>query len=108
MSPSSGLFPRMSLSILVTGCPKPQFRFDIDLPSNLLVLIQVFNSLQETGKGPACEREDLHDDLCIMGIRKRHRPHSFVNVPKGPGSEVESDPSLCLEMPQHLPHLSQF
>ena len=67
-------------------CPtQQQLRFDIDPLSNLLVLIQVFNRLHETGKGPIFEREDLHQDLLVMNIRKRHRHHAFVKLPKCPG-----------------------
>src|SRR6266436_4747197 len=77
-------------------CPKQELRFDIDAPRNLLLLVEVFNILQETGKSPTFEREQLHQDLCVMSIRKRHRHHSFVNVPKSPGGEVFGDCSLLL------------
>ncbi len=53
-------------------CPKQQFSFNIDSLRNLLLLVHVFNSLYETVKGPAFEREHLHKYLCVMGIRKRH------------------------------------
>src|SRR5215470_14713378 len=51
-------------------CPKQELRFDIDALRNLLLLVEVFNILQETGKGPAFEGEQLHQDLCVMGIRR--------------------------------------
>src|SRR5579859_2505112 len=52
-------------------CPKQEHRSHIDPLRNLLVLVEVFNILPETGKGPTFEGEHLHQDLCVIGIRKR-------------------------------------
>lgn len=53
--------------------PKQELRSDIDPLSNLLMQVEAFNILQETGNAPAFERENLQQNLGIMGICKRHR-----------------------------------
>ncbi len=72
----SQLRPDSSLAsawcLLVSGCPEQQSGFDIDPLRNLLVLVQVFNRLHETVKSPTLEREQLHQNLGVMGIRKGH------------------------------------